>query len=103
MRGDVTQVELMSPVLFKLLSMKYRLNRSRVSFRTRMAGEQLEDTNLSSTIVNNLEKNVETKCQCCDVLTADIQKAKQDILSYREIIKILLEEKSITQQQQLRT
>jgi hypothetical protein len=69
----------------------------------KMAGEQLEDTNLSSTIVNNLEQNVETKCQCCDALKADIQKAKQDILSYREIIKILLEEKSITQQQQLRT
>jgi hypothetical protein len=47
--------------------------------------------------------NVETKCQCCDALKADIQKFKQDILSYREIIKILLEEKSITQQQQLRT
>ena len=33
----------------------------------------------------------------------DIQKAKQDISSYREIIKILLEQQSITQQQQLRT
>jgi hypothetical protein len=68
-----------------------------------MAGEQLEDTCFSLNIVNNLEKNEETKCQCCDTLKADLQKAKQDISSYREIIKILLEEHSITQQQQLRT
>ena len=69
---------------------------------SKMVGEQLEDTNLSSTVVNNLEKNDESKCQCCDALKADIQNAKQDILSYREIIKILLEEQSVTQQQQLR-
>jgi predicted methyltransferase len=56
-----------------------------------MAGEQLEDTNISLTIVNNLGKNDESNCQCCDTLKADIQKAKQDILSYREIIKIPLE------------
>ena len=55
---------------------------------------------VSSNIVNNLEKNNETKCQCCYALEAEIQNAKQDISSYREIIKILLEEQSITQQQQ---
>jgi hypothetical protein len=33
----------------------------------------------------------------------DIQKAKQDILSYKEIIKILLEEQFITRQQQMKT
>jgi aspartyl/asparaginyl-tRNA synthetase len=66
-----------------------------------MADEQLEDTNLSSIIVNNLEKNDETNCQWCDTLKVDIQKAKQDILSYKEIIKILLEEQFITRQQQM--
>jgi predicted methyltransferase len=66
-----------------------------------MADEQLEDTNLSSIIVNNLGKNDETNCQCCDTLKVDIQKAKQDILSYKEIIKILLEEQFITRQQQM--
>jgi bacterioferritin (cytochrome b1) len=68
-----------------------------------MAGEQSEDTGSSLNIVNNLVKNEDTKCQCCDTLKADLQKAKQDISSYREIIKILLEEQSIIQQQQLRT
>jgi hypothetical protein len=35
-----------------------------------------------------------------NILKADLQKATQDILSYKEIIKILLEEQSATQQQQ---
>ena len=68
-----------------------------------MADEQLEEVNHSLNIINNLEKNEEIKCQCCDTLKKDLQKAKQDISSYREIIKILLEEQSITQQQQMRT
>jgi len=68
-----------------------------------MADEQLEEVNHSLNIINNLEKNEEIKCQCCDTLKKDLQKAKQDISSYREIIKILLEEQSNTQQKQLRT
>ena len=63
-------------------------------------GGRTDDMSVSSNIVNNLEKNNETKCQCCYALEAEIQKPKQDISSYREIIKILLEEQSITQQQQ---
>jgi hypothetical protein len=66
-----------------------------------MADERLEDANLSSTIVDNLGKNDETNCKCYDTLKADIQKAKQDILSYRKIIKILLEDQFITRQQQM--
>jgi len=68
-----------------------------------MADEQLEEVSSSSNIIDNLEKNEEIKCHCCDTLKKDLQKAKQDISSYREIIKILLEEQSNTQQQQLRT
>jgi hypothetical protein len=37
------------------------------------------------------------------MLKVDIQKAKQDTLSYKEIIKILLEEQYITRQQQIKT
>jgi len=40
----------------------------------KMAGEQLDDMSVSSNIVNNLEKNNETKCQCCYALEAEIQK-----------------------------
>jgi hypothetical protein len=40
-----------------------------------MVGEQLEDKSSSLNIVINLEKNEETKCQCCDTLKADLQKA----------------------------
>jgi hypothetical protein len=65
-----------------------------------MADEQLEEVSRSLNIINNLERNEEIKCQCCDTLKKDLQKA---ISSYREIIKMLLEEQSNTQQQQLRT
>jgi hypothetical protein len=40
----------------------------------KVVGEQLEDTSFSLNIVNNVEKNEETKCQCCDVLKADLEK-----------------------------
>ena len=56
-----------------------------------MAEGQLERTIPSKIIVSNLERNEENKCQCCDNLKAELHKAKQDILSYEEIIKILLE------------
>jgi bacterioferritin (cytochrome b1) len=68
-----------------------------------MAAEQLEDASLFQDIVKNLENNEEITCQCCVTLKADLQKAKQDISPYREIIKILLEEQSSTKRQQLRT
>ena len=68
-----------------------------------MADNQLQEVSRSLNIFNNLENNEELKCQYCDMLKKDLQEAKQDILSYREIIKILLEEQSNTQQQQLRT
>jgi len=69
----------------------------------KMADNQLQEVSRSLNIFNNLENNEELKCQYCDMLKKDLQEAKQDILSYREIIKILLEEQSNTQQQQLRT
>ena len=65
-----------------------------------MADVQLQDSNHSSVTVKKLEKNNEIDCQHCEELKAEIQKAKQDISSYREIIKILLEEQTTTQQQQ---
>ena len=40
---------------------------------------------------SNLEEN---KCRSCDTLKAELHKAQQDITTYKEIIKILLEEKS---------
>jgi hypothetical protein len=67
-----------------------------------MKDGQLIGTSLSVNIVNNLEKKEENKCQGCTTLKADLQAAKQEISSYREIIKILLEEQSINQQQQLK-
>ena len=68
-----------------------------------MAAEQLDDLCFSVNITNNLVKNEVIKCQCCDTLRADLKKANLDILSYKEIIKILLEEQSSSQQQQLRS
>ena len=65
-----------------------------------MADVQLQDSNHFSITVNKLEKNNEIDCQHCEELKADIQKAKQYISSYREIIKILLEEQTTPQQQQ---
>ena len=51
-----------------------------------MAAVQSGCVCLCSNIVSNLEEN---KCKSCDTL-----KAKQDISTYKEIIKILLEEQS---------
>jgi hypothetical protein len=59
-----------------------------------MAGEQLEDTNSSADLLSNLVLSDENKCQCCNKLIADLQKDKQDISSYKEIIQVLLEEQS---------
>ena len=59
-----------------------------------MAVGQSERVSFSTHIVNNLEGN---KCQCCDTF-----KAKLDILSYKEIIKIPLEEQS-SQLKQMKT
>jgi hypothetical protein len=68
-----------------------------------MADGQLIGTSFSVNIANNfLEKNKKIKCQCCVTLKVYLQAAKQEISSYREIIKILLEEQSMTQQQQLK-
>ena len=62
-----------------------------LNYLHKMAEGQLERTIPSKIIVSNLERNEENKCQCCDNLEAELHKAKQDILSYEEIIKILLE------------
>ena len=46
---------------------------------------------LCTNIVSNLEEN---KCRSCDTLKAELHKAQLDISTYKEIIKILLEEQS---------
>ena len=56
-----------------------------------MAAVQLGCVCLCSNIVSNLEEN---KCTSCDTLKAELHKAEQDMSTYKEIIKILLEEQS---------
>ena len=63
----------------------------------KMAEEQLEGVITPMNIVRNLERKEGIKCQCCDKLKTEIHKAKLDITSYEEIIKILLEEQSSSQ------
>jgi hypothetical protein len=38
--------------------------------------------------------SIETNCQHCTKLNSELQKAKDEILSYKEIIKVLQEEPS---------
>ena len=62
-----------------------------------MVDGQLERMISSKIIVSNLERNEDNKCQYCDNLKAELYKEKLDLLSYEEIIKILLEEQPNSQ------
>ena len=46
---------------------------------------------LCTNIISNLQEN---KCRSCDTLKAELHEAQQDIPTYKESIKILLEEQS---------
>ena len=62
-----------------------------------MADEQLEGVITPMNIVSNLDRKEGIKCQCCDKLKTELHKVKLDIMSYEQIIKILLEEQSSSQ------
>jgi hypothetical protein len=50
--------------------------------------------NCSSILIDNASEKRERNCLCCMELSRELQKATMDILSYKEIIKVLQEELS---------
>ena len=61
------------------------------SYRQKMAATRSGCMCLLTNIVSNLEEN---KCRSCDTVKAELPKAQQDITTYKETIKILLEKHS---------
>ena len=68
--------------------------KSHVKLNDKMVVGQSERVSLATHIVSNLEGSEGNKCQCCDTLKAELHKARLDISSCKDIIKILLEEQS---------
>jgi hypothetical protein len=65
-----------------------------------MENVQLERVGPSTTLASNPGNIVENTCQCCDLLKSEHHKAKLDIISYEEIINLLLEEQFSSQLKQ---
>jgi hypothetical protein len=64
---------------------------------------QLEGVKPSTNLVTNSERKEGNKCPCCDKLKFELRKAKLEISSYEEIIKILLDEEISPQSKLIKT
>jgi hypothetical protein len=70
---------------------------------TKMADVLFERVSPSTNLASNSGSIVENTCQCCDILKSELHKAKLDIISYEEIINILLEEQFSSKLKQRKT
>jgi hypothetical protein len=60
-----------------------------------MAATKVHSGKCSELQVDIKSDNLETNCQYCSTLNSELQKAKDEILSYKEIIKALQEEPGV--------
>jgi hypothetical protein len=59
-----------------------------------MAGNRLCSVNCSDIYIENVNDELEINCQNCIQLNSELQETKEEILSYKEIIKVLQAELS---------
>jgi hypothetical protein len=60
-----------------------------------MAASRVHSGKCSELQVDTKSDNIETNCQYCFKLHSELKKAKDEIISYKEIIKMLEEELSV--------